>query len=112
MTTPSGDIIGIDATIKLLRLQQTGSAREYGTEFLQLSEKVTKETYLASRFFLGLKDEIQAGIYELGALPYTWEAMGEQAKIVEKQLYEKRKQDGSCFSCGRRGHIARNCQTT
>jgi hypothetical protein len=76
------------AAIQLQRLKQTGSARDYSMEFLQPSKKLTRETYLASAFSVGLKDEIQAEIYELGALPTIWEAMTERAKLVESQLHK------------------------
>jgi hypothetical protein len=90
MSPSDEDISGVDAAIQLLRLKQTGSARDYSIEFLRLWEKATNETYLAAELFLGLKEEIQAGIYELGALPGTWEAIGERAQIVEKKLYSMR----------------------
>lgn len=79
MTPPSEDITGIDATIQLLRLQQTGSARDYATEFLRLSEK---ETYLASRFSLGSRMRFKLGFMSLerylahgrlwGSKPKSW----------------------------------------
>lgn len=111
MFRPEENITEMEAAIKFQRLKQTGSARDYGSEFLRLSSKLSKETYLASLFFVGLKDEIQDRIYQLGALPTTYEDMGKKAIAIENQLYEERKQNGLCFNCGKQGHVARNCKT-
>lgn len=55
---PSNDVIGMEAAIRFQRLRQTGSARAYATEFDQLWKRMTKGTFFASAFFVGLKDEI------------------------------------------------------
>jgi hypothetical protein len=109
---PSNDVTGMEAAIRFQRLRQTGSARAYAIEFDQLWERMTKETFFASAFFVGLKDEIQGGNLKLGPLPLTWEAIAERAKIVENNLYEERKRDGSCYKCGRQGHMAKQCERT
>lgn len=100
---------GIEAAVQLQYLTQTGSAADYASEFLKLRSKVTRETYIASLFFVGLKEEVQDGIRRLGKLPDTWEGMAEKAMAVERQLNEERRQSGLCFDCGNPGHIARNC---
>lgn len=41
------------------------------SEFLRLRCKITRETYIASLFLVGLKEELQDGIRRLGKLPAT-----------------------------------------
>ena len=108
MSATQGDM---EATIELLRLKQTGSARDYSVKFLELSSRMTKETYLASRFFLGLKEEIQTALREDGELPTTFEDMARKATDIDNYLHDKRKRNGLCHACGKSGHIAKNCRT-
>lgn len=103
-------LTGIEAAVQLQHLAQTGSAADYGSEFLYLRSKITRETYIASLFFVGLKEEIQEGIRRLGEPPDTWEEMAKKALAIESQLNEERRQNGLCFNCGTPGHIARNCR--
>ena len=100
----------MEAAIQFQNLRQTGSARDYSIQFLRLKQGLSKETFLASLFFVGLKEEIQDGIRRLGPLPDTFESMAARATMVEERLLEKRKQDGSCYSCGIQGHVARVCK--
>ncbi|KAH7196270.1 hypothetical protein BKA60DRAFT_529318 [Fusarium oxysporum] len=108
MSATQGDM---EATIELLCLKQTGSARDHSVKFLELSSKVTRETYLASRFFLGLKEEIQTALREHGELPDTFEDMVKKATDIGNFLHEKRRRNGLCYACGKSGHIAKNCRT-
>ena len=108
MSATQGDI---NATIELLRLKQTGSARDYSTKFLELLSKTTKETFLAARFFLGLKEEIQEAIHEDGELPATFEEMARKATTIDNYLYDERRKRGLCYACGASGHIAKDCKT-
>ena len=109
MSASNGPLTGIEAAVQLQCLTQTGSAADYGSEFLKLRSKITRETYIASLFFIGLKKELQNGLRQLGELPDTWEKMAEKAITVERQLTEVRRQNGQCFSCGKAGHVARYC---
>jgi hypothetical protein len=109
MSTSNDPLTGIEAAVQLQYLTQTGSAADYGSEFLKLRSKITQETYIASLFFVGLKEEFQDGIRRLGELPDTWGKMAEKAIAVERQLNEERRQNGLCFNCGKPGHIARIC---
>ncbi|CEF71809.1 hypothetical protein FGSG_11580 [Fusarium graminearum PH-1] len=95
MSATQGDI---KATIELLRLKQTGSARDYSTKFLELLSKTTKETYLAARFFLGLKEEIQEAIHKDGELPATFEDMARKATTIDNYLHDKRRKRGLYYS--------------
>jgi hypothetical protein len=108
MSATQGDM---KATIELLRLKQTGSARDYSTKFLELLSKTTKETYLAARFLLGLKEEIQRALYEDGELPATFEDMARKATTIDNYLHDKRRQNGLCYACGASDHIAKDCNT-
>ncbi|RYC80091.1 hypothetical protein BFJ63_vAg17025 [Fusarium oxysporum f. sp. narcissi] len=108
MSATQGDM---KATIELLRLKQTGSARDYSTKFLELLSKTTKDTYLAARFFLGLKEEIQKALYEDGELPATFEDMARKATTIDNYLHDKRRQNGLCYACGASDHIAKDCNT-
>ena len=108
MSASNRSLSGIEAAVRLQRLTQTGSAADYVSEFLQLRSKITKETYLASLFF-ALKIELQDGIRQLGELPGTWQKMAEKAIAVERQVNEEQRKNGSCFKCGKPGHLARKC---
>lgn len=103
-------LTGIEAAVRLQRLTQTGSAADHASEFLFLRSKITQETFIASFYFVGLKEEIQERIRRLGELPDTWEEMAERALAIESQLNEERRRNGLCFNCGKPGHIARRCR--
>jgi hypothetical protein len=108
MSATQGDI---KATIELLRLKQTESARDYSTKFLKLLSKTIKETYLAARFFLGLKEEIQKALYEDGELPAIFEDIARKATTINNYLYDKRRQNGLYYTYGASGHIAKDYST-
>jgi len=91
----------IKATIELLRLKQTGSARDYSIKFLELSSRVTNEIYLAVRFFLALKEEIQTALCKDRELPATFEEIMRKATIINSY----------CYAYGTSGYIAKNCRT-
>ena len=109
MSASNEPLAGIEAAVRLQCLVQTGSAADYVSEFLKLRSKITRETFIVSIFFIGLKKELQIGLRQLGELPDMWEKMAEKAIAVERQLTEERRQNGQCFSCGQPGHVARNC---
>lgn len=81
----------MEDAIQFQRLKQTGSAEHYVLEFKYLSRNLTRETFLSSLFFVGLKGDIQDRIFQLEELPSTWESMGEKALDIENRLHEERK---------------------
>jgi hypothetical protein len=91
MSAPNADM---EAAIKFQRPKQTGSARDYSIEFVNLSSRLTRDTYFASLFFISLRDDIQDALYHDGALPTTLEDMTKKAVVVDNFLHEKRKRYG------------------
>lgn len=107
MSTSNNSLTGIEAAVRFQYLTQTGSVVDYASEFLKLHNGINRETYLASLYFAGLKDELQNGIRRLGKLPDTWEEMAKRAIAVEHQIHEERRRDGLRFTSGKPNHVAR-----
>ncbi|EAS30957.3 uncharacterized protein CIMG_06436 [Coccidioides immitis RS] len=84
MFTPDASLTEMEAAIRFQRLVQIGSAADYAAEFEWLRSKISRETYHASLFFVGLKDEIQNRISQCGEMPSTLEARSYRQKLQEK----------------------------